>query len=118
MDQDQIDNMIETGRATLTLTKVDKVRHVVFQKVRIMFLNTVTDQNFHEVVIRVMRELNKHNIYGFQKKDLAIQIVALLLQEFGVPSVVTTWTMESVAILIETIYQKGYHRKHRSCAVL
>lgn len=118
MDPCKIDEMIETGKASLDLTKLDKIRYTVFQKVRVMFLNTVTEKNFYEIVIRVMRELNKHGLYGFQKKELAIQIVSLLLQEFGVPAVVTVWTMESIAVVVESIYVKGYHRKRNKCIIL
>jgi anaerobic ribonucleoside-triphosphate reductase len=112
-----IDELLDS-KTIITPTSDDKIRHKVYEKVRVMFLGEVNERNIHDVVIRTMRELSKTTLFGFTKKKIAMEILALLLEECGVPHVVSMYSMEVIEHLIENIYHKGYHRKGNKCVIL
>lgn len=106
------------------VTKHSKVIHKIYIKC-ISFIKTthgmLNEGNFTLILTQVMRNLNKHNLYGFEKKKLAVEIMILLLDSVGCPDTVSRFTVEMIVDLIEMIYTYNMHRyKHesRSCIIL
>lgn len=100
-----------------------KIVHAVFGKMRTLVLSTrdvVGEHNASLLLARIMRELNKHSLYGFEKKTLAICIMVLLLDAVGCPHTASQLTAEAISELIEFIYTANMHRykKQGKCVIL
>ena len=92
------------------VTKQDKIVHQIYVKAKCKALNELTLENFHMVLTFVMRQVGKKIKYGFTKKKLVITIMLLLLGEIGIPELVAMYAVEGIAMIIEHIYNHGYHR--------
>ena len=111
------------------VTKHTKIVHKVFSKMLIFIKTTsefLTHDSFHPVLVMVMRELNKAGsggsggLYGFEKKELCIQIMSLLLIEIGLPPVLAHYSASVIEKQIETVYTMGFHkwrRHHKHCVI-
>lgn len=90
-----------------------KVLYKIYSKLN-TFIKTgdkvLGHENYNFIVQIVMRELNKHKLYGFEKKDLCIQIMALLLDTFGLPHLLSFYTAEATVAAIDYIYSHNFHR--------
>lgn len=128
-DIDAIGPFVEEGIKKIppgdlvTVTKHSKIIHKVFTKMKTLILSTqgiLEDHNISLILTRIMRELNKESLYGFQKKTLAISIMVLLLDALGSPDIVSRFTAELIADTIELIYAHSLHRYKTSgkCTVL
>jgi len=96
--------------------KHTKIIHKVYGKMSLFVKSTselLSHDAFHTVLIMVMRDLNKHNLYGFEKKTIAIEVMTLLLQELGLPHVIAHYSAEVIEQQIETVYALGFHRWKR-----
>lgn len=69
--------------------------------------------NFNPILIQVMRDLNKHKLNGFEKRDIAIMIMQLLLDWVGLPHIVSEYTAEIIVTMIEHVYHAGLHKYKR-----
>jgi hypothetical protein len=103
--------------------KNTKVIHKVFSKMKTLILTTqglIDEHNVGLILTQVMRELNKHDLFGFEKKRLAIEIMILLLDATGSPHVINKFTIEMLVELIELVYCHGMHRykKTGKCLIL
>jgi hypothetical protein len=67
-----------------------------------------------------MREINKESLYGFEKKNIAISIMVLLLDALGTPDMVSKMTATAIADTVELIYSHSMHRykKTGKCIIL
>lgn len=108
----------------IVVTKNSKIVHKVFSKLKTLVLSTTRTLDHEHVSIiltRIMYELNKETLYGFQKRSLAISIMVLLLDAVGTPDAVSKITAEAIAELIELIYAASLHRykkKGSKCTVM
>jgi hypothetical protein len=92
-------------------TKLDKRKYEIYMKIRVMCSGVIDVTNLQTVIITVMRELNKHiSLAGFMKKEAAIQIIALILEDFGTPEIQAQTDAQIIESMIEQIYALGYHR--------
>ncbi len=101
----------------VVITKHHKIIHKVFMKLNTMIKSTyvlLNDTNATLVLTRIMRELNKESLYGFEKKILAISIMILLLDSLGTPDIVSRMTAVFIADTIELIYAHSMHRYKKS----
>ena len=93
-----------------------KIFHKIYTKIMLLVKSTeqeINDMNFNIYLIQIMRELNKHNLKGYQKKQLAISIITLLLMELGLPHIVSKYTAEIIEKAIESIYEISLHKFKR-----
>jgi len=107
--------------------KNEKVVHKIYSKM-VTFVKTTSENldhdNFTIILTKVMRDLNKTGIYGFEKKAIAIGVMTLLLESLGVPHTLSYYTAEIIEAQIEHIYSHGLHRwkrphKHRpKCTIM
>lgn len=101
----------------LVTTKHARIVHKIYQKMLVFVKTTtelVTHESFNVVLISVMRELNKHRLYGFEKRALAVEIMTLLLMELGMPHVVAHYTAGVIERQLETVYMMGFHKWKRT----
>jgi len=80
----------------------------------------ITFDNFHIITQITMRELNKHSLYGFEKKELCVGLLVLLLDSFGLPHIINYYTVEAMSDIIETIYVNRMHKfkKPKKCVIV
>jgi hypothetical protein len=109
----------------VVITKNSKIVHKVFMKLKTLILSTTRtlDQGQVSLILtRVMYELNKESLYGFQKRSIAISIMVLLLDAVGTPDTASRVTAEIIAELVEMIYAASLHRykkkKDNKCIVM
>lgn len=80
------------------------------------------EHNAALIITRVMRELNKSNLYGFEKRTIAVVVVTMLLDVCGCPHTASGITAEAIIKLIEFIYTSNIHRykngKGSSCEIM
>jgi hypothetical protein len=105
------------------ITKHSKIIHKVYTKMNVFIKSAyglLNESNYTLILTQVMRQLNKYNLYGWEKKKLAIEIMILLLDAVGCPDAISRFTAELTVTLIEGIYQHNMHRyKHeRKCIIL
>jgi hypothetical protein len=113
-----------TKEKDITTIKHAKIVHKIYTKMSVFIKTThdfLTHDNFQIVLVQVMRELRKASgLYGFEKRQIAIEIMSLLLMELGMPSVVAHYTSEIIERQIETLYTMAMHkykRKHKHCII-
>lgn len=95
------------------IAKNTKITHTVFSKVRTLIMAThegINETNFSLILTKIMRELNKNSLYGFEKKRLAVEIMTLLLDEFAPPEMSGPQFSEKIVETIEIIYAHNMHR--------
>lgn len=108
--------------------KNEKIVHKIYSKM-LTFVKTTDENsnldhdNFTIILTKVMRDLNKTSIYGFEKKTIAIGIMTILLDSLGLPHVVSYYTAEIIEAQVEHIYNHGLHRwkrphKHRPNCII
>jgi len=107
----------------IIITKHSKIIHSIYSKCNTFIKSThgvLNESNYTLILTHVMRNLNKHNLYGWEKKKLAVEIMILLLDALGSPDCVSRFTVEVTADLIEMIYTYSIHRyKHnKKCVIL
>ena len=98
------------------VTRNVKIVHKIFRKVETLIKASARDldhNNMHPTLLVVMRELNKTGLNGFQKKDLAVMIMTLLLDSVGLPHIVSSYGSEVLVNMIEFAYVNGLHRYKR-----
>ena len=101
-----------------------KILHKVYSKVLTHIKTTdgeLCHENMNFTIQIVMRELNKAGgLYGFEKKEICLQVLILLLDSIGLPHIISYYTAECIEELIETIYKSGFHRfkKIRKCIIV
>jgi hypothetical protein len=97
----------------MIINKHTKIVHKIYSKMKTLVLSTnevVGEHNVALLLARVMRELNKTNLYGFEKHQLAVVILMLLLDSVGCPHTASAITAEAVVKLVEFIYASNMHR--------
>ncbi len=105
------------------ITKHNKIIHKIYMKMNTLIKSTyglLHDHNVSLILTRVMREINKESLYGFEKKNIAISIMVLLLDALGTPDMVSKMTATAIADTIELIYSHSMHRykKTGKCIIL
>lgn len=75
----------------------------------------LTHHNFNPILIQVMRDLNKHKLNGWEKRDMAIMIMQLLLDWVGLPDIISHYTAEIIVTMVEHIYHAKLHKYKRPC---
>lgn len=71
------------------------------------------------ILSMVMRELNKTNFYGWEKKHLAIFIMSVLLETLGVPEILAVFTATALEEMVEVIYRNRMHKfQKKGCCVI
>ena len=106
----------EKRRTADIVTKNVKIVHKVYRKMEVLIKASAGELNhcnMHPTLLVVMRELSKTGLNGFQKKDLAIMIMTLLLDSVGVPHIVSSYGASVIADMIEHAYGLGLHRYKR-----
>ena len=83
-------------------------------------MEEINHNNAGFILQAVMRELNKHSLYGFDKKEMAIFIMSLLLESVGCPEAVAYYVPLVIAEMIETVYINRMHKFKRTskCSVM
>ena len=81
-------------------------------------LNSVTCLNIHIIVINVMRNLQKHNLYGFTKRRMARDIIMLMIDDHGDGFVKETFTEEVIDGLIERCFRDSLHKTKYMCVIM
>lgn len=107
-EQQSIDNS-----NIITISKNNKIIYKIYSKVNILIKSTygLLDETTYTLILtKVMRELNKETLFGFEKKEIAICIMILLLDSVGCPSAISKFTAEATVELIEMIYAHSMHR--------
>jgi hypothetical protein len=100
------------------VTKLEDYKFTVFQKIDNAYPMGVRLSDVHEVVIKIMKDLNKYKIGGFfgaklsgeQKKELCVSIVIIVIHKKGLPTAVQCYDGDAVKELVENIYIRGYHK--------
>lgn len=110
MDKTELNKVCNNDVEIITPRRDDKIRALVYNKIKIMILNNLNEVNLHNTIILIMRELNKQNLYGFSKKKLAVEIVTLLISECGNDDIKILYSMTAISEIIETIYINKYHK--------
>ncbi len=105
------------------ITKHSKIIHKIYSKMHTFIKSAyglLNESNYTIILIEVMKELNKHNLYGWEKKKLAIEIMILLLDVVGCPDAISKFTAETTIGLIENIYTHNIHRykQEKKCIVM
>ena len=105
------------------ITKHNKIIHKIYMKMNTLIKSTyglLHDHNISLILTRVMREINKESLYGFEKKNIAISIMVLLLDALGTPDMVSKMTATAIADTVELIYSHSMHRykKTGKCIIL
>ena len=93
-----------------------KIFHKIYTKIMLVVKATdgeLNDNNLALYLIQIMRELNKYKLEGFQKKQLAVSIITLLLMELGLPHIVSKYTAEILEQTVEEIYKIALHKFKR-----
>lgn len=116
MEQDRSNDIV-------VITKHSKIIHKIFTKMSTLIKSvyaTLNETNYSLILTKTMRELNKESLFGFQKRDIAVCIMVLLLDSLGCPDVISRFTAEVTMDLIENIYTHNMHRfKHeKRCVIL
>ena len=100
-----------------------KILHKITVKMTIYIKATGNDichNTFGFYLQMVMRELNKHKLKGYEKRELTQTIMILLLDSLGLPHIVSYYTAEIILDMIEIVYQSKMHkfRKVHKCAIM
>lgn len=105
-----------------SFSKKVKTVHKILSKLSTYIKATIQEIEHENVALLmqiVMRELNKTNFKGIEKRDMAIFIMETLLESFGVPEIVAHYTASLLEKLLENIYNHGMHRyKRGKCSVI
>lgn len=124
MEEQEINNKPKEHNCedVVIITKHSKIIHRIYTKTHTFIRSAyglLNESNYTIILVQVMRELNKHNIYGWEKKKLCLEIMILLLDAIGCPDA-SKFTAEITLNLIENIYTHNIHRyKHQSnCIIL
>lgn len=105
--------------AEVSVDKKDQITHKVYVRAKTHCLNSVNFGNIHDICVLIMKELNKHRgLYGFNKKKMALNIISLLVEEYGSDELKMVFNIQVVDDMIENIYNQGYHRKVNCCVIL
>lgn len=105
------------------ITKNTKIIYKIFSKMNIIIKSTYKifdESNISIIMTQTMRQLNKENIYGFEKKEIAICIMLLLLDSLSAPDIITKFNADSLCDLIELIYNHNMHRykTEKTCLII
>jgi hypothetical protein len=96
------------------ITRHTKIVYNVYNKMRTLIISTnevLGEHNAALIITRVMRELNKStDLYGFEKRQLTLAIVTMLLETVGCPTTSSELTAIAILKLIEFIYVSNMHR--------
>jgi hypothetical protein len=119
----QITQTDDTDLDIVIITKHNKIIHKIYMKMNTLIKSTyglLHEHNIALILTRVMRELNKESLYGFEKKNIAISIMVLLLDSLGTPDMVSKMTATAIADTVELIYSNSMHRykKTGKCIIL
>ena len=98
------------------VTRNVKIVHKIYRKVETLIKASSREldhHNLHPTLLVVMRELNKTGLNGFQKKELGVMIMTLLLDSVGLPHIVSSYSASIIADMIEFAYVNGLHRYKR-----
>lgn len=115
MDDDNPIPRLEAKDSTdiIIVTKHAKIIHKIYTKMHTLIRSSyglLNESNYTLILTQIMRQLNKHNIYGFEKKQLAVELTILLLDSTGCPDAASRFTVEVTISLIEMIYNYNMHR--------
>jgi len=103
--------------STEIIHKHVKIIHKIVSKMVTMIKasgDPLDHRNVNLILIQVMRDLNKHSgLHGFEKRDLAVMILQVILDSAGLPHIVSGYTSEIIVTMIEHAYHGGFHRYKR-----
>jgi hypothetical protein len=122
MEEQQPNNkQIDTN--IITISKNSKIIYKIYTKMNVLIKSAyglLDETNYSLILTNVMKQLNKEKLFGFEKKELAICIMVLLLDSVGCPSVISKFTAEATVEIIEMIYTHNMHRYKQTgkCVVL
>lgn len=114
----------EDMKSKASFDKKLKIINQIYNKLTIYIKATmeeITHNNAGFILQVIMRELNKQSgLYGFDKKDMAIFIMVLLLESLGCPEVIAYYVPMVIAEMIETIYINRMHKfkKTSKCFIM
>lgn len=125
MDENQLENSPKDHNCEdiVIITKNQKILHKIYTKTLTYIKSAygmLSEANYSLIVTRVMRELNKETLYGFEKRRLCLEIMILLLDICGCPDTISKFTAEATLTIIESIYNANMHRykTERKCIIL
>jgi hypothetical protein len=123
MDNPEIEQDKTYNQDIVTITKNSKIIYKVYTKMYTLIKSAyglLSETNYTLILTDVMKQLNKESLFGFQKKELAVCIMILLLDALGCPTVISKFTAEVTIDLLELIYTHNFHRyKHQNkCIIL
>lgn len=105
--------------AEVSVDRKDEITHKIYVRAKTHCLNSLHIGNIHDVCVLVMRELNKcRGLFGFNKKQIALNIISLLVNEYGSDELKMVFNIQVVDDMIENIYNQGYHRKMKCCIIM
>ena len=117
-------NEIDSVKSKALFDRNIKILHKIFVKMH-TYIKTSGDgdidhHNCGFYLQMVMRELNKTNLKGLEKRDLAQSIMMLLLDSLGLPHIVSYYTSEIILDMLEVIYNSKMHRfrKVHKCIIM
>lgn len=109
-EQKNLDNLPAFSNQIKATTKI-------ISKMNAYVRATTGELDFHSVgfiLSMVMRELNKTKFYGWEKKHLAVFIMAILLEGLGVPEVFAYFSASVLEEMVEQIYRNRMHKFKKS----
>jgi len=110
------DHSSDEKQTAMIVHKHIKIMHKIHTKYLTMIKaghDTFDHAGFHRILLYVMRDLNKYKIEGFEKRDLAVLIMTVILDSVGIPNLISEYTAEIIVTCIEHSYQAGHHRFKR-----
>ena len=107
----------QSKKSSEVIDKHGKIMHKIHSKFSLMIKATgsrLSHINLNQYIVQIMRDLNKHKkLHGFEKKDLCILIIVVLLDSLGMPGILSELTAELIEESIEHIYHLKIHKYKR-----
>jgi len=95
-----------------------KIIHKITRKFTTLIKATdgyLSHTNIQGILIQIMRDINKYKLKNIEKKQIATIIIGVLLDELGLPHIVSQYSSTVIVSMIENIYSAGLHRYKRPC---
>ncbi len=98
---------------------LDEYKHTIYNKLDLKYKSNVEISDVNDIMIYIMKKLNKFKIGGFfgsklsgeQKKDITVELTLFILVKIGFPDATQVFTVDIIRDMVEKIYKKGYHKK-------
>ena len=106
------------------ITKVEKEMAKIHSRIRIVSGGIISHENLFKIVIVCLREVEKKvKLSSVNKREIAILILSVALQEFGIPPVVSEVGVDVISRMVDHALISGYQHfsltKHdRRCIIL